>query len=388
MMSSFILTVHAEDSTDDTPTTTTTEAPAPSETTEEPATQPTEPTQCSHAYGDWDGDEGSHWRTCTKCGNPESAGHSWASETITVEPTCAEPGGECKICTVCQGVLVTKIIPATGAHTYSSDCDADCNVCGAAREVTHTFGTYWDYNSKGHWHVCTKCAAKGELLDHYPGPAATEEKDQICLTCRYVMTKKKEHTHKTAAEWSSDASGHWHACSGCDEMQDFAAHTYDDPCDPDCNTCGYLTETAHSYDGWRQDGSAHWQVCTLCGEESAQTTHVMDEETGLCADCGFLLEEIHVHEFLPEWQFGEEQHWQECECGDKSEPEDHIWDDGEEDGGMITYTCAVCQAEKQEEAPRSGLPVWIFILLGVLVVALVVTLVCLIKVSRKGRFAQ
>ncbi|MBD5146797.1 MAG: hypothetical protein HDT21_12950 [Ruminococcus sp.] len=35
------------------------------------------------------------------------------------------------------------------------------------------------------------------------------------------------HTHTPATTWSSDATGHWHACSGCTDPVDFAAHTSD-----------------------------------------------------------------------------------------------------------------------------------------------------------------
>ena len=34
------------------------------------------------------------------------------------------------------------------------------------------------------------------------------------------------HSHSWASEWSNDASDHWHACSGCNEKKDSAAHTY------------------------------------------------------------------------------------------------------------------------------------------------------------------
>ncbi len=36
-----------------------------------------------------------------------------------------------------------------------------------------------------------------------------------------------DHTHTPSAAWTSDKTGHWHACSGCDEKVDFAAHTSD-----------------------------------------------------------------------------------------------------------------------------------------------------------------
>jgi len=34
------------------------------------------------------------------------------------------------------------------------------------------------------------------------------------------------HTHNWAAEWSYDETNHWHACSGCNQKNDNAAHTY------------------------------------------------------------------------------------------------------------------------------------------------------------------
>ena len=46
--------------------------------TEPPAatTAPTTPAGCSHTYGDWSTSEGTHSRTCTQCGDVESAGHT------------------------------------------------------------------------------------------------------------------------------------------------------------------------------------------------------------------------------------------------------------------------------------------------------------------------
>ena len=64
------------------------------------------------------------------------------------------------------------------------------------------------------------------------------------------------HTHTPAATWTSDATGHWHACSDCDEKLDFAAHTSDGgkvtiPATETttgvktykCTECGYVIKT-------------------------------------------------------------------------------------------------------------------------------------------------
>ena len=103
--------------------------------------------------------------------------------------------------------------------------------------------------------------------------AATEDGGKTA-TC----TVKVEHAHDPTAAWSSDASGHWHACAGCGEKLDFAAHSgkvvgkRDGTCteagytgDTVCSICGYVVAkgvatpaTGHSY----QDGA-----CTVCGAQ-------------------------------------------------------------------------------------------------------------------------
>lgn len=93
-----------------------------------------------------------------------------------------------------------------------------------------------------------------------------------------TCTVTVEHAHDPAAAWSSDASGHWHACAGCSEKLNIAAHSgkvvgkRDGTCteagytgDTVCSICGYVVakgvETpaiGHSY----QDGA-----CTVCGAQ-------------------------------------------------------------------------------------------------------------------------
>lgn len=99
----------------------------------------------------------------------------------------------------------------------------------------------------------------------------TTEDGNKTATCTVTV----EHAHDPAAAWSSDASGHWHACAGCGEKLDFAPHSnevagkQDATCTEDgytgdtvCPVCGYVVAggvaipaTGHSY----QNG-----VCTAC----------------------------------------------------------------------------------------------------------------------------
>lgn len=395
---------------DDQPTessvpTSATEAPKPTETTTpdpEPTTKPsegstdsttapteaTQPKPCDHVYGDWDADEGNHWKICTSCGHRESSSHSWASETITVAPTCKDPGGKCKVCTVCEGVLVTEIIPQTQNHTYDNACDTKCNVCGGEREVTHAFGKTWTYSGKGHWHTCTVCGAAGEVKDHYPGPAATEEKDQICLTCGMIMMKKKPHSHKWDIKWSSDESSHWYTCTVCQEKDKTAPHTYDDGCDTDCNVCGYVRTAAHTYGpDWIQTDLTHYGICTICGEESPAESHIADNTGTKCSICGYAMEaaeEAHEHDFADDtWGFDEAGHWTICMCGEKDNAGPHVWDDGEKvEKDLILYHCEVCGAEKQEHVEERGFPWLLFAVGGGSLICLIGIVVCVVLIIK------
>lgn len=103
---------------------------------------------------------------------------------------------------------------------------------------------------------------------------ATTEDGGKTATCTVTV----EHAHDPAAGWSSDASGHWHACAGCSEKLNLAVHSSkvvgkrDATCteagytgDTVCSICGYVVTkgvatpaTGHSY----QDGA-----CTVCGAQ-------------------------------------------------------------------------------------------------------------------------
>ena len=103
---------------------------------------------------------------------------------------------------------------------------------------------------------------------------ATTEDGAKTATCTVTV----EHAHDPAAAWSSDVSGHWHACAGCSEKLNIAAHSgkvvgkRDATCteagytgDTVCSICGYVVAkgvatpaTGHSY----QDGA-----CTVCGAQ-------------------------------------------------------------------------------------------------------------------------
>lgn len=105
---------------------------------------------------------------------------------------------------------------------------------------------------------------------------------------RYEVTVNLSvgHVHSPGAAWSSDADGHWHACSGCDDKLDYEVHTPKTvnakaaTCTEDgytgdtvCSVCGYeisqgeaVPATGHSFTSYVPNGDA---TCTEDGTETA-----------------------------------------------------------------------------------------------------------------------
>lgn len=359
------------------------------------------PITTTHAFGDWSRSESSHSRTCPHCAKTESGSHSWAAEMVTVPATCKEEGATAQICTVCDGILV-GILPKLTTHTYDNACDGECNICGITRETQHEFSAAWSKNSSYHWHECKICKEKGSVSDHFPGPAATEEKAQLCLTCGLVMTPKLNHQHKYSTQWTSDETGHWYACTGCEEQKAFAEHEYDDPCDPDCNVCRFHSPTAHSYAGtWSSDETGHWTVCTECGEAKETEAHIVDPNTAItdaqyCTVCGFEVApaQVHIHEDPGQWESNSTSHWKSCICGELLATSDHTWDAGiENDDSTVVYRCTECSLERTVGEPKepNEFPfalIMIVLILAIIGVATALIFVLISEKKKKGRYRR
>ena len=79
---------------------------------------------------------------------------------------------------------------------------------------------------------------------------------------KFTYTIEIPHSHVASDEYSKDETGHWHTCSGCTEMLDFAAHTYgkwkitvpataqaNGKKERICSVCGYVQEGTVIYGG-------------------------------------------------------------------------------------------------------------------------------------------
>ncbi len=104
----------------------------------------------------------------------------------------------------------------------------------------HSLADTYSYDASGHWFKCSGCDEKVKFAKHTEDngtittqPTETTEGEKVykCAVCGYVIRTepiaKLDHKHVLDTNWTSDASGHWHNCTGCSEKVDFAAHTED-----------------------------------------------------------------------------------------------------------------------------------------------------------------
>ncbi|MBR3979252.1 MAG: hypothetical protein IKJ94_06490 [Oscillospiraceae bacterium] len=274
---------------------------------------------CEHSYSN-NCDE-----SCNKCGATREGNHSWGSPTVLKEADCQNKGSAKYACTNC-GETKTEAL-AKADHTYDHNCDTDCNVCGAVREVVHTFA--WAGSETEHWQECVDCK---------------------------VQQEKSAHT--LAADVSSNETGHGYACTVCLLIPTAEAHTFDSVCDDSCDACGYTRTVYHSYSGrYTVDEAAHWNVCVLCGAAVNTANHTpgtaATQTTDMsCTACGYILEKAanHIHIQYDDLQSDANGHWYACRCGENSETVAHNWDSGaiNEEIGIVTYVCADCGYQKME----------------------------------------
>ena len=321
---------------------------------------------CDHSYGSWTEVDGTnHKRVCSKCDDVDVKDHSWNKGVEIDDATCTTPGKIKYTCTACSAEKTENSEPLN--HIWDNACDTTCNrpTCGETRDVEHKYGTTWSSDQAEHWYECSVCHEKKDVEAHIPGPEATEETPQTCTICGYEIVSALSHVHQMGTEWFSDAENHWHRCEkknpSCYYVDEKIPHDYDDDCDINCNTCGYVRVAPHSYNlEWRAGEQGHWHVCGSCGEKSAIYPHnpgepATTDNPQICLDCEYWIKWplSHTHTFGEVWYAEhEEYHWKYCtDCDEKDSYELHSWDEGvETEQGTVKKTCTVCGREK-EEAP-------------------------------------
>ena len=172
--------------------------------------------------------------------------------------------------TTCTAVIKCKycdnvIDKAEGTIRSETTKEAGCTEEG---EITYTAAfqkgsAYKDQTEK------VTVAALGHVEPEDDGDCTTAV---ICGRCNAVLVEVKEHNWSDS--WTKDASGHWHACqnAGCTQKKDEAAHTPDIPVPTDdkdqkCTVCEYIIAPKGSHEHTLQKIEATEATCTTPGNK-------------------------------------------------------------------------------------------------------------------------
>ena len=93
-------------------------------------------------------------------------------------------------------------------------------------------------------------------------------------------------------------------------------------------TWGILNALGHdAQDVWSTDGEYHWHKCTRCEEQLDKAAHsggtATCTEKAVCATCNIAYGNTVAHSHGSEWKSDENNHWNECACGDKANVAPH-----------------------------------------------------------------
>ena len=189
-----------------------------------------------------------------------------------------------------------------------------CSVCGEKLSSTFTYGaplshteSGWKSDADGHWKVCTECGTTTTAkAAHTPGAAATETTPQTCTVCGYVIAPAQGHTHsltrveEKAATCTETGNPPYYVCSGCGKK--FASVGAEN----EITNPNYLVRPAlgHNYATvWSSDADGHWHACTRCGDKADEAAHTPDRAAATetepikCTVCGYVITPAlgHIH---------------------------------------------------------------------------------------------
>lgn len=133
----------------------------------------------------------------------------------------------------------------------------------------HVWSDKFESNKDGHWHACTKCDEKTEVVAHVEKTVGAKKAtcgedgytgDAVCADCGYVIKKGSvipaTGKHAAGETWKVNGTSHWHECEDCGAK---------------------LDEAKHASSEWVVNNTDHWHLCDVCGAAFDVSAHDFGE---------------------------------------------------------------------------------------------------------------
>ena len=304
-------------------------------------------TALGHAHGsDWKYDSTNHWHECSRCHDKkDEAAHDYGSDNVC--DTCGydKTVPHTHNLTLVPAKAATCTNPGNSAYYTCDGCDKWFEDATGSVEITdktsvkipapgHTAGTEWKSDDTNHWHECTVAGCgviiestksahtAGEWIVDTPATATTAgTKHKECTVCHRVLETQTIPSMGTELKIIAGDNQIYNKASGSDVTitcnGDFAKFTGIKVDGSVVDSSNYTAVSGStvltlkaSYLGTLTDGSHTITFVYTDGEANANLT-VRTAGSG------------HIHDYGTEWKSNADNHWYECNCGDKKDEAAH-----------------------------------------------------------------
>ncbi len=304
-------------------------------------------TALGHAHGsDWKYDSTNHWHECSRCHDKkDEAAHDYGSDNVC--DTCGydKTVPHTHNLTLVPAKAATCTNPGNSAYYTCDGCDKWFEDATGSVEITdktsvkipapgHTAGTEWKSDDTNHWHECTVAGCgviiestksahtAGEWIVDTPATATTAgTKHKECTVCHRVLETQPIPSTGTELKIIAGDNQIYNKASGSDVTitcnGDFAKFTGIKVDGSVVDSSNYTAVSGStvltlkaSYLGTLTDGSHTITFVYTDGESNANLT-VRTAGSG------------HIHDYGTKWKSNADNHWHECNCGDKKDEAAH-----------------------------------------------------------------